>query len=112
MTSFDEKANTAVVGRAETDAIAISEEAFVFNVRPASSEIDLEAMWGLRLQIGFRAECGEWEYGTSANIGQLIRGHLRRHAQRRVHSVSAPRERGLAPISTGLRRAAPRDGVR
>jgi len=54
----------------------------IFTVRATNSEMDPEARWGHRGRIGFRADCsqcGEFEVGTSDEIGDLLRGHIRWH---------------------------------
>jgi len=60
------------------------DESPVFTVRATNSDSDPEAVWGLRRQIGFRVDCSlctEWEVGTSGEIGELMRGHIRWHKQ-------------------------------
>ncbi len=60
----------------------------VFTISATNGEVDPEARWGQRGEIGFRAECSqcsESEYGASDEIGQLLRGHIRWHDSRANH---------------------------
>jgi hypothetical protein len=57
----------------------------VFLVGATNRELDPEARWGLRSNIGFRADCsrcGESEYAASDEIAELLRGHIRWHLNR------------------------------
>jgi hypothetical protein len=65
-------------------AIAKPEKDLVFTVRATNNEVDPEARWGLRMQLGFRADCsvcGEFEIGASGEIGELMRGHITWHSR-------------------------------
>jgi hypothetical protein len=64
--------------------VATTEKDLVFTVRATNDEVDPEARWGIRMQLGFQAGCsvcGESEIGTSGEIGELIRGHITWHSR-------------------------------